>query len=223
MVAACQPEPPEEIAPVALGGDAKTTAEARAQHYSAPTNGEQAALDLAKETLAKDIDLTGLDVSSQSIEAREWPSSAIGCPEPGVYYLDVIVPGYLVTLTVDGKAYNVHVGGGRAVVCDPISPELADKVAQRQAVMTVYQAARVDLADRLKVDPAEVKVTHIKPQTWGDKSLGCPAEGVEYEPGQVEGYVIDLECRGQAYEVHSDKAGTEFILCGDLPPCHESE
>jgi len=235
LAVACQPEPPEETPGAELsekerqaigvtGEQPKTIPEAPAKHHSAPVNGgEQAALDLAMEALSKKMDLTGREVSHQRVQATEWPSSALGCPEPGVYYLDVIVPGYLVTLTVDGKSHAVHVGNGRAVVCDPISPELAAKQAQRQAVMTVYQAARVDLADRLKTDPAEIKVTHIKPQTWEDSSLGCPAEGVEYELGRVEGFLINLECRGQAYEYHSDKVGTEFILCGEFPACPETE
>jgi len=236
MVAACQPEPPSEGTPGAelsererqlmgvTGEQAKVIADARAKLHVAELNAEQqAALDLAMEALSAKMDLTGMEISHQRVQATEWPSSALGCPEPGMSYLTVIVPGYLVSLTADGKPYTVHVGGGRAVVCDRLAEELKDRRAKGQAVMNVYQAARVDLAGRLKIDPAEVKVTSMKSQTWEDSSLGCPAEGVDYEPGTVEGFVISLECRGRTYEYHSDRVGTEFILCGDLPSCHETE
>ena len=236
VVAACQPEPPAETPSAGISEEerqrmgvtndqARKIAEERAkQLQSAELDAEQqAALDLAMEALSRKVDLTGMEISHKRVQATEWPSSALGCPEPGTSYLDMIVPGFLVSLSADGKPYTVHVGGGRAVVCDRIMEELEARRAKGQAVMNVYQAARVDLAGRLKIDPAEVKVTSMKSETWEDSSMGCPAEGREYEQGAVEGFVINLECRGRKYEYRTDKAGTEFVACGDVPSCHETE
>lgn len=36
----------------------------------------------------------------------EWPNSALGCPQPGVEYLQVITPGYRVVLEVGGTTYD---------------------------------------------------------------------------------------------------------------------
>ena len=46
------------------------------------------------------------------VEAHEvrWASSALGCPGPGQSYLDVLTPGYLVVLEIEGQAYRYHAG-----------------------------------------------------------------------------------------------------------------
>lgn len=206
------------------GEQARVIAEARAKLLSGELNDEQrTALDLAMDALAERADLTAISVQQQRVQPTQWPNSSLGCPQPGMSYLDVIVPGFLVSLMADGKPYTVHVGNGRAVVCDSIMEELEASRSKGQAVMNVYQAARVDLAGRLMIDPNEVKVTGMKSESWTDSSLGCPAEGIEYEQGTVEGFAINLECRGRTYEYHSDRAGSTFVLCGDLTSCHETE
>lgn len=53
-----------------------------------------------------------------SVEEREWSDSSIGCPKPGMSYLQVITPGYLIVIRADGKEHNVHTDKhGRAVIC----------------------------------------------------------------------------------------------------------
>lgn len=54
------------------------------------------------------------------VEAHEvrWASSALGCPGPGQSYLDVLTPGYLVVLEIDGQAYRYHAGrAGAPFLC----------------------------------------------------------------------------------------------------------
>ncbi len=54
-----------------------------------------------------------------SVTAQEWPDSALGCPQPGMMYQQVITPGYLVVLKSAGKLHHVHTdSSGRAVVCE---------------------------------------------------------------------------------------------------------
>ncbi|HEY3060860.1 MAG TPA: hypothetical protein VGL99_18010 [Chloroflexota bacterium] len=51
----------------------------------------------------------------EPLEARSvvWPDGGLGCPTPGMAYIQVQVEGALVRLRVDGKLYEYHSGGAR--------------------------------------------------------------------------------------------------------------
>ncbi len=54
------------------------------------------------------------------VEAREvnWASGALGCPNPGSIYIDVVTRGYLVVIEADGKTFHLHAGrAGKPFVC----------------------------------------------------------------------------------------------------------
>jgi hypothetical protein len=75
------------------------------------------AVALARQALAEHVKSTPANVETVSAERVDWPNSALGCPEPGMMYAQMIVSGYRIVLRADGKDYPVHVGSGRAVVC----------------------------------------------------------------------------------------------------------
>jgi hypothetical protein len=77
------------------------------------------AVGLARETLARDLGLEAGAFVVRKVEAVEWPDTSLGCPEKGMLYAQVTVPGYRVVLEYQGRAHQVHVGGGRAVRCTP--------------------------------------------------------------------------------------------------------
>ena len=53
-----------------------------------------------------------------SVVQREWPDTALGCPQPGMAYAQVITPGYLVIVSGGGKRFEYHTDTrGRAVMC----------------------------------------------------------------------------------------------------------
>jgi hypothetical protein len=74
-------------------------------------------VDLAKSDLSKRTGVPVAKISVVSSEAVEWPNSALGCPEPGMVYAQVITPGRKVVLNAGGKTYEYHTGDGRAVTC----------------------------------------------------------------------------------------------------------
>ncbi|MFO7270408.1 hypothetical protein [Sphaerobacter thermophilus] len=49
-------------------------------------------------------------------EAVTWPDAALGAPEPGRLYAQVLTPGYRVHLRVDGRAMTYHTDQGQRVV-----------------------------------------------------------------------------------------------------------
>jgi hypothetical protein len=77
----------------------------------------QAAVDAAADRLQVPAD----QLVIVATESRDWRDSSLGCPEPDRGYLQVITPGYLVTIDTDDGATEVAVHtdriGLRAVIC----------------------------------------------------------------------------------------------------------
>jgi len=90
---ALSPLPTREASPLAtpgLSAEAETTVQA-------------AIADLAaKRKISSD------KVQVVSVEAVDWPDTSLGCPQPGMFYAQVIVPGYRIVLSVEGQQVTYH-------------------------------------------------------------------------------------------------------------------
>jgi hypothetical protein len=64
----------------------------------------QAALDLAAETYAVPPE----QITVLSFTERPWPSTALGCPQPGISYAQIVTPGYQVELDIAGRRLTYH-------------------------------------------------------------------------------------------------------------------
>ncbi len=75
--------------------------------------------DAAVSYLAGRLGVSPDGISLLSLEPVQWPDTSLGCPEPGMMYAQVIVPGYRVVLEVEGARYEVHTDetGQRMVSC----------------------------------------------------------------------------------------------------------
>jgi len=56
------------------------------------------------------------EIEIVEVTERQWPTSALGCPEPGAFYAEVITPGYLVILDAAGRTLEYHTDEGDAFV-----------------------------------------------------------------------------------------------------------
>jgi hypothetical protein len=150
---------------------------------SSPVSDEaarQAALDLALTALTKKLAVDGDAVKVLDATPVEWPDAALGCPEKGVVYAQMVVPGYRIRLRVDDLTHDVHVGGARAVLCGEAAPTASERAIA--TVVRLRDLARRDLALRLRLPEKDVHVTLVRPTTWPDSGLGCPEPGRTYEP-----------------------------------------
>lgn len=72
--------------------------------------------------------------SIQVLEARSvtWPDGSLGCPQPGMQYIQVLTDGTYILLNAEGKDYAYHSGRSRApFLCqikykDPYPPSKID-------------------------------------------------------------------------------------------------
>jgi hypothetical protein len=66
-------------------------------------------------------------ITTVSVEEVTWRDSALGCPEPGMNYLQVLTDGVRIVLELDGVRYEYHGGGSRPVFyCANPEPPLGD-------------------------------------------------------------------------------------------------
>lgn len=85
----------------------------------APTD-QPEAVEAAAAYVASELGAPAEDVSVVSFESVQWPSSALGCPQPGEAYLQVITSGYRVVVSVAGEPIEIHTDamGQNVVICE---------------------------------------------------------------------------------------------------------
>ena len=171
------------------------------------------AIRRARELLARQLATPELRVVLQSAEPAQWPNASLGCPEKGMQYAQMITSGYRVLLTVAGREYEVHVAGPHAVVCQPkgdaAKPGAGDRAAE---IARVSASARRDLATRLGLTPAEVKVAVVR-ESSGKDTAGCsPPEADCDVAAQV--YEVELRAQDRTYRYLARQGRVAY--CGPI-------
>jgi hypothetical protein len=175
---------------------------------TAPLGDQGSLTDAAISALADELGISASEVAFVSIVPAEWSDLSLGCPQPGHSYPQVVTPGFVVALSVNGVGYEVHTDAvGTAVVCiaddggssaDPIVQEFID-------------AAKQDLSQMLVIPPDQIAVVRSEAVDWTDSSLGCAAEGRSYDQVITSGYRIILAVEETRYEYHTDSQ--RIFLC----------
>ena len=82
-------------------------------------------MDEAREAIARAVEhLAGTlgcdpaEIGVQEVLRATWRDSSLGCPQPGMMYLQVLTPGYRIRLQHAGADYLLHTDrGSRAILC----------------------------------------------------------------------------------------------------------
>ena len=168
------------------------------------SDSDRAVAMLAIDTLATDLRVPREKVELDTVRAIDWRDSSIGCPQPGMAYLDVVTPGHKVTLRVDGKIYVVHEAKNKAFVCRQ-TKALGGITPERELEFGPQMVeARRDLAKRLGVPDSRIRFVSADGKTFGDASLGCPEPGVMYTQAQVPGWVLTFAIDERQFTYHTD-------------------
>lgn len=180
---------------------------------TAPTNGRSDVAHLAIETLAAELGIAKDAIEVESVTEVDWRNSSLGCPKPGMAYLDAITSGHKVTLRANGQIYNVHEADNQAFVCK--LPSLADvPPAPEPGYGRLMLTAQRDLATRLGVPPRDIKPVGAEPRTFDDASLDCPQAGAHYAQVETEGWVLTLRHGKRNFTYHAD--AHRVIPCPDI-------
>ena len=75
------------------------------------------ATELARNELARELQMDAATIEAISTEPQTWPDSSLGCGKPGTQAAQVITPGYAVLLKTSRGNYRVHATDKSAVMC----------------------------------------------------------------------------------------------------------
>jgi hypothetical protein len=108
-----------------------TQGEAKQMTPSLPTPedpGLQSLVEKAKSDLGERLSISLTQINLVEMTEVEWSDSSLGCPQPGMDYLQVITPGYLILLEADAQTYEYHSNRDTYFVyCENQSPPLIPK------------------------------------------------------------------------------------------------
>ena len=71
-------------------------------------------VDQAVADLSARLNIDRASIAAISAKAVEWPDRSMGCPQPGMGYLQVPVDGAVIELSVGSTTYRYHSGGSVA-------------------------------------------------------------------------------------------------------------
>lgn len=156
------------------------------------------ATELAIKTLAKQNDVALDKIQVDSVKAVQWSDSSLGCPQPGMMYAQVVTPGFLVTLLDVSKSttHFVHVGAGRAVVCDKTgsTSTQTDKNLRFHHRWQLSQKAQKLLAERLSVTHNEVRIVGNRNIPPDELPASCTGK-----ESKIDTQIIELSYKNKVY------------------------
>ncbi|HZT08109.1 MAG TPA: hypothetical protein VFC51_13865 [Chloroflexota bacterium] len=85
---------------------------------------DDATIHAARADLAARLGVDVESIAVVSADAVTWPDGALGCPQPGRAYPQIVMPGYRVVFSVDDVTYEYHgqLGGDPFFCKDPRPP-----------------------------------------------------------------------------------------------------
>lgn len=82
-----------------------------AQPLTPPFDGFiQRQIDAARRDLAQRLGIDVAAIEVASVEEVTWPDGALGCPQPGMVYIQVLIDGLHILLRVGDQLYPYHSG-----------------------------------------------------------------------------------------------------------------
>lgn len=84
----------------------------RSQNYGKA----QPLVEMAIEDLNDRLDISEEEITVVKVEATEFSDTSLGVPKPGESYAQVVTPGYIIVLEVNGDNYVYHGADDRIVL-----------------------------------------------------------------------------------------------------------
>jgi hypothetical protein len=93
-----------------------------------PATGPENLIAKASEDLAQRLSIAATQIKVVEVTHVEWSDSSLGCPQPDMFYLQVITPGYRIVLEANGTLYEYHSNREAYVIyCENTNPSILSK------------------------------------------------------------------------------------------------
>jgi hypothetical protein len=188
---------------------------------------------VAKELVAEFLEVAVADTRLVSLDAQEFNDSSLGCPEPGMSYLQALTPGYRVVVEAEGRRFDVRVSSGYGRICrrnksndrggnragnrgGKVAGAPAPGASADTSVPILIDLARRDLARHLDADSKNITVLDVRPFDAQAVAKGCsPACS---DDSSRCGYMIGLQYDGRRYDYFANEGadGETVTACPPL-------
>lgn len=74
-------------------------------------------VDRAVENLAVKLNVDKSQITVESADEHNWNDASLGCRQKGMFYAQIIIPGFTIDLSYSGTTYSYHAGSNRVVSC----------------------------------------------------------------------------------------------------------
>lgn len=162
----------------------------------------------ARRVVAEFLSVPMTDVTIVSAQEKEFSDSSLGCPEPGMSYMQALTSGHQIIVEADGRRFDIRVSGGHGKICHR---QKSGKNPQQRPAETRTSAlidlARSDLAEFLQTEVEQIAVLQVRPFNAGTPAKGCSPDCRDSEDHC--GYMIGLFHDGRRYEYHANQNNVE--------------
>lgn len=90
-------------------------------------SGLQPLIEKAKADLSQRLSIPASQINTVETKEVFWPDASLGCPQPGITYTQVEVPGYLILLQSNGDEFEYHANIHNYVIyCENPTPPILE-------------------------------------------------------------------------------------------------
>jgi hypothetical protein len=75
-----------------------------------------AIISLVKDDLAQKTGVSLDKIKVLEADAVEWPDGSLGCGKPGTEYVQVVTPGFRISLEADSKVFSYHTNTSKQII-----------------------------------------------------------------------------------------------------------
>ena len=93
--------------------------------------GLQPFIDQAIDDLASRLEVEASTITTHAAVLVVWPDASLGCPQPDMFYAQVMTDGSVIELEHDGRYYRYHTGGTQGPF---ICPQLLTKTTRPEPI-----------------------------------------------------------------------------------------
>jgi len=174
---------------------------------------------IATELVAAQLAIAPATVRILEVEEQVFGDASLGCPEPDMFYAQVLTPGYRVIVEAEGRRFDVRVAGDSGRICH--RKQLPSTLRSPSPVEQAAALARADLATRTGLDASEIRLLGQWPARAGNEALACTVSCPE--PASTEcGLLLLLAADDREYGYHviagEAHSCTEMATAGCPPP-----
>jgi hypothetical protein len=113
------PVPSAALTPSAAVGATAALAASEVVSVSTPTTADQM-LRVSVDFLAKRLGIRADEIVVIQVKPVVWQDASLGCPKPGIDYIRIETPGFMITLDYGGTRHIIHTNQvNRTIECTP--------------------------------------------------------------------------------------------------------